>query len=275
MSNFFRRFISQFKEYFLLVILIVISLALLSRNDKPEIKRIRAFAFGSFAVVNNFINYFTGIFKTDSSYDQLKEENARLMLEINRLRKQGIENRNLRAMLSITDTSQYNLIAADVISKLVNKIRGSFILNKGFKNGVRVGMPVVSPDGLVGIISDVTENFSVTKTLYNSSLNIAATVQNVNVDGVLSWNGKELIIKNIPTTYEINVGERVETSDFSTLLPPNIPVGVIDKKESLALGLLHTIYVKPYADIRSASSLFILTIVPSKQINHLEMNLMK
>lgn len=275
MSNFLRRFISQFKEYFLLVILIVISLALLSRNDKPEIKRIRAFAFGSFAVVNNFINHFTGIFKSDSSYDQLKEENARLMLEINRLRKQGIENRNLRAMLSITDTSQYNLIAADVISKLVNKIRGSFILNKGFKNGVRVGMPVVSPDGLVGIISDVTENFSVTKTLYNSSLNIAATVQNVNVDGVLSWNGKELIIKNIPTTYEINVGERVETSDFSTLLPPNIPVGVIDKKESLALGLLHTIYVKPYADIRSASSLFILTIVPSKQINHLEMNLMK
>jgi rod shape-determining protein MreC len=248
---------------------------LLSGNDKPEIKRIRAFAFGSFAVVNNFINYFTGIFKTDPSYDQLKEENARLMLEINRLRKQGIENKNLRTMLSITDTSQYNLIAADVISKLVNKIQGSFILNKGFKNGVQVGMPVVSPDGLVGIISDVTENFSVTKTLYNSSLNIAASVQNINVDGVLSWNGKELIIKNIPTTYEINVGGRVETSDFSTLFPPNIPVGVIDKKESLALGLLHTIYVKPYADIRSASNLFILMIVPSKQINHLEMNLMK
>jgi rod shape-determining protein MreC len=275
MLNFLRRFIYQFKEYFLLVILIVISLSLLASNEKPEIKKIRTFALGSFAAVNNLLNFFTGVFSTDPSIDQLKEENAKLMLELNRLRKQGVENQNLRNMLSVPDTSKYDLIAADVISKLVNKIQGNIILNKGADDGIQVGMPVLNSNGLVGIISDVTENFSVTKTLFNSSLNIAVTVQNINVDGVLSWNGNELIIKNIPTTYEIKVGEKVETSDFSTLLPPNIPIGVISKKESLALGLLHTIYVKPFADIRSVSNVYVLKVVPSKQINQLEMNLMK
>lgn len=275
MLNFLRRFTYQFKEYFLVVILIVISLSLLASNDKPEVKKIRTIGLGSFAAVNSLLNFFTDIFSSDPSIDQLKEENARLMLEVNRLRKQGVENQNLRNMLSIPDTSKYDLIAADVVSKLVNKIQGNIILNKGSVNGIQVGMPVLNSNGLVGIIADVTDNFSVTKTLYNSSLNIAVTVQNINVDGVLSWNGSELIIKNIPTTYEIKVGEKVETSDFSTLLPPNIPIGVISKKESLALGLLHTIYVKPFADIRSVSNVFILKVVPSKQINQLEMNLMK
>lgn len=275
MLNFLRRFIYQFKEYFLLVILIVISLSFLASNEKPEVKKIRTFALGSFAAVNNLLNFFTGVFSSDPSIDLLKEENAKLMLELNRLRKQGVENQNLRNMLSVPDTSQYDLIAADVISKLVNKIQGNIILNKGSDDGIEVGMPVLNSNGLVGIIADVTDNFSVTKTLFNSSLNIAVTVQNINVDGVLSWNGSELIIKNIPTTYEIKVGEKVETSDFSTLLPPNIPIGVISKKESLALGLLHTIYVKPFADIRSVSNVFVLKVVPSKQINQLEMNLMK
>lgn len=275
MLNFLRRFTYQFKEYFLLVILIVISLSLLASNDKPEVKKIRTIGLGSFAAVNSLLNFFTDIFSSDPSIDQLKEENARLMLEVNKLRKQGVENQNLRNMLSVPDTSKYDLIAADVVSKLVNKIQGNIILNKGSVNGIQVGMPVLNSNGLVGIIADVTDNFSVTKTLYNSSLNIAVTVQNINVDGVLSWNGSELIIKNIPTTYEIKVGEKVETSDFSTLLPPNIPIGVISKKESLALGLLHTIYVKPFADIRSVSNVFILKVVPSKQINQLEMNLMK
>ncbi len=275
MFNFLRRFTYQFKEYFLLVILIVISLSFLASNEKPEVKKIRTFALGSFAAVNNFLNFLTGVFSTDPSIDQLKEENARLMLELNRLRKQGVENQNLRNMLSVPDTSKYDLIAADVISKLVNKIQGNIILNKGSNDGIQVGMPVLNSNGLVGIIADVTDNFSVTKTLFNSSLNIAVTVQNINVDGVLSWNGSELIIKNIPTTYEIKVGEKVETSDFSTLLPPNIPIGIISKKESLALGLLHTIYVKPFADIRSVSNVFVLKVVSSRQINQLEMNLMK
>lgn len=275
MLNFLRRFIYQFKEYFLLVILIVISLSFLASNEKPEVKKIRTFALGSFAAVNNLLNFFTGVFSSDPSINQIKEENARLMLELNRLRKQGVENQNLRNMLSVPDTSKYDLIAADVISKLVNKIQGNIILNKGSDDGIQVGMPVLNSNGLVGIIADVTDNFSVTKTLFNSSLNIAVTVQSINVDGVLSWNGSELIIKNIPTTYEIKVGEKVETSDFSTLLPPNIPIGIISKKESLALGLLHTIYVKPFADIRSVSNVFVLKVVPSKQINQLEMNLMK
>jgi cell shape-determining protein MreC len=73
----------------------------------------------------------------------------------------------------------------------------------------------------------------------------------------------------------MKVGDRIETSDFSSLFPPSIPVGIVEKKETNVLGLLHNITIRPFADIPAANNLFILKIVPSKQMNDLEMNLLR
>lgn len=275
MINFLRKFIYQFKEYFLVAILVIISLSLLSSNDESGVKKLRTFALGNFALLNELFGSISDVFTGEPSYDQLKRENAKLMLELNKLRKKGVENNNLRSMLNLQDTSKYKLLAVDVVSKLVNRIQGSFIINKGKKDNILTGMPVIAPQGLVGIISEVADDYSIAKILFNSSLNIAVTIQRINVDGILSWNGRELIIKNIPTTYEIEIGDGVETSDFSSLFPPNIPIGIVSKKEEIALGLLHTLSVQPFADIRSLSNLFVVQIVPSIKINQLEMNLMR
>lgn len=275
MIKFFKRFISQFKEYFLLVFLIIISLSILASNEKPQVKRIRTFALGSFAVINEVVNSIFSVFQKDDSIDELQKKNAELILNLSRLKNYELENKNLRSLLDYKDTASYPLLYADVISKLVNKIQGYFIINRGSSEGVKVGMPVLDDDGLIGVISEVSENYSVVKTLYNSNLNIAVTIQSINVDGVLSWNGSELIIKNIPSTYNVNVGDSVYTSDFSSIFPPEIPVGEVSKKETISLGLLHTLSIKPYTDIYSVNNLFVLMTVTSKEINNLEMNLMK
>ena len=275
MIKFLRRIINNFKEYFLVVFLSIISISLFSTNEKPAIKKIRTFAFGNYAFFNKILNYPLSYLKNDYSLKELEEENAKLMLEINKLRKQGLENENLRSMLNFKDTSKFQLLSADVVSKLVNKTQGNFIINRGSYDGVLIGMPVINDKGLIGIVVDTSKNFSVVKTLYNNNLNIAVTIERLNVDGVLSWNGNELIIKNIPSTYEVKVGDRVITSDFSTILPPQIPVGIISKRESVPIGLLHKLSVKPFVDINSVDNLFVIKIVPSKQINNLEMNLLK
>lgn len=275
MIKFLKRFISQFKEYFLLVFLIIISLSILASNEKPQVKRIKTFALGSFAVINEAVNSIFSLFQKDDSIDELQKKNAELILNLSRLKNYELENKNLRSLLDYKDTASYPLLYADVISKLVNKIQGYFIINRGSSEGVKVGMPVLDDDGLIGVISEISENYSVVKTLYNSNLNIAVTIQSINVDGVLSWNGSELIIKNIPSTYNVNIGDSVYTSDFSSIFPPEIPVGEVSKKETISVGLLHTLSIKPYSDIYSVNNLFVLMVVTSKEINNLEMNLMK
>jgi rod shape-determining protein MreC len=275
MIKFLRRIVIEYKEYLLLIILSVISLTIISSSEKPQIKKVRTFAFGAFAIVDESLNSVLSIFHTDYSRDELIRQNAELMLENNRLRKLGFENSELHSMIAFKDTCRYPLIFTDVVSKLANKISGNFIINRGWADGICIGMPVLTHRGLAGIISEVAENYSVVKTLYNSALNIAVRIQGINIEGILSWDGNELVIKNIPTTYDVKVGDIVETSDFSTAFPPSIPIGVISKKEKITLGLLHNISVKPYTDIYAVHDLFVMKIVPSKQINELEMNLMK
>ncbi len=275
MLNFFRRLAADYKEYILLIVLSVFSLTFLSKNEKPQVKHLRTFAFGNFAVLNEISSSVTSILKNDYSLEELTKENSKLMLEVSRMRKLRSENDELRAMIAFKDTSKYPLIPAKVISKLVNKMHGNFIINRGKSDEIKKGMPVLNEKGLVGLIADVAENYSVVQTLFNSNLNIAIILQRTNVNGILSYDGRELHVKDIPTTYDVQVGDVIETSDFSSLFPPSIPVGIVTKKESNVLGLLHNITITAFANIPGANNLFILKIVPSKQINDLEMNLLK
>jgi rod shape-determining protein MreC len=275
MLKFLKRIFIQFKEYFLLVVLLLISLSLLSTNEKQQSKHLNSFALQNFSFFSEAVNSMTSIFRKDISYAKLKEENAELMLEVNRLRKFSLENEKLRSLIGLRDSSKFPLIPVKVVSKLITKIQGNFIINKGTSNGIIKGMPVISEKGLVGMVMETTDDCSVVRTLNNSNLNVAVTIQRDNVDGVLSFDGKELIIKNIPTSQDIRVGDRVETSDFSSLFPAYVPIGEIIVKKTNDVGLLYNLTVRPFADIPGANDLFVIKIVPSKEINNLEMNLMK
>ncbi|MEK6552353.1 MAG: rod shape-determining protein MreC, partial [Bacteroidota bacterium] len=249
MRKFLRRIVSDYKEYILLIFLSVICLTILAQNEKPAAKHLKTFALGNFAVINEITNSIVSIFKSDESRDELRNENAHLMLELNRLRKYRAENEELRSMIAFKDTSNYPLIPAKIISKLVTKSQGNFIVNRGSNNEIRKGMPVINAKGLVGLIMDVTENYSVVQNLYNSNLSIAVTLQRINVNGILNYDGKNLIIKDIPTTYDVQIGDIIETSDFSSIFPPSIPIGIVSKKESNVLGLLHNLKVEPFVNI--------------------------
>ena len=265
----------QFKEYVLLVVLVIVSLISISLSEKPQAKKLKAFAIANFAILSEITESVASIFSGDVSVEELKLENAKISLQLSKLKKVAAENEELRAMINMRDTSKYPLIPVRIVSKLITKIQGNFIVNRGSGSGLVKGMPVINHQGLVGLIMDVAEDYSVVRTLQNSSLNIAVTLQRSNVDGILSFDGRDLVIKNIPTTYDAKIGDRIETSDFSSLFPPSVPVGVVAKKETNELGLLHSLTVKPFAAIEATNNLFVIGIVPSRQVNHLEMNLLK
>lgn len=273
MQKFFRNLIENFREYITLIALLLISLFLLSINNKPGIAHFRSVSFGMFAYVSSAVHSFTNIFSDDDEIEKLKLANAELMLEVNKLRNYALQNSHLRDMLNMKDTTTYSLIAADVISKLTSKVEGNYIVNAGKDDGVLTGMPVINEMGLIGVIIDVSQNFSSVRTLENINLNIAVTNQRSNIDGILSWNGQRHVIKNIPTTFDMKVGDRIETSTFSTILPPSIPIGVIEEKETEVSGLLSSIYVKPFADVKSVENLFVVKVVKDVQIDSLEINL--
>ncbi|MFC2133314.1 rod shape-determining protein MreC [Bacteroidota bacterium] len=275
MQRFIRRFVLSFKEYFVLVLLLIISLSFLSLNDNAQVKNLKTFTLGYFA----FLNYAaTGAYRIFSDNDEileLKRQNAELMLQVNLLRDYGLENDELKKLLAYEEKSDIQLVPATIVSKLISKVQGNFVINVGRSDSIKVGMPIINGRGLIGLITDVSDNFSVVRTLHNSRLSLAVIDQRSNVAGILDWDGNHLIMKNIPTTHDVKNGDRIITSEFSTIFPPSIPVGYVTDKETNISGLLNNITVKPFVNLNSLKNILVMKIVQSKQINNLELNLLK
>lgn len=273
MRNFFNKIISDFREYIILVILLLISLGVISINDKPSVKKIRTYAFGSFAVLSNITEAVSDFFVNDTELEFYRKKNAELMLEINQLREYGIENAELKKLLSYKDTTSYPLIPATIISKSISKISGDFIINVGHSDSVKIGMPAVNHQGFVGLVVEVAQDYSVVRTLQNHNLKVAVEDQRSGVNGVFGWDGKKFFIKNIPTTYDIKQGDRIVTSTFSTRVPPSIPIGIVAEKDNDLSGILTNVIIQPFVDFNSLKHIYILNVIQHKQIDTYELNL--
>ncbi len=275
MRGTFRKIISEFKGYIILFTLLIISLIILPFNKTSKIENLRAYAFGGFAVINSVVLQIENLFRDESKIQQLGKLNAELMLKINEYRKYGLENIKLKNLLGFKDSSHFPLIAASVVSKLLSKNKGNFIINAGRSDGVNSSMPVITDKGLVGFVVNTAKNFSLVRSLKSSSLRIAVEDFRSKISGILEWNGDKLIINNIPTTVDVKIGDRIITSSFSTIAPPSIPVGIIVKKENTVPGLLSSVVVEPFANIDGARDLFVVKIVENKQIDSLKLNLLR
>ena len=275
MELFVRKLFYKLREYIVLVILLLISLVLLPQNDNEDVKKIKSYAFASFAVITNISSSISDLFDNSDALDEQRMINAELMLQLNSVRDHALENENLKELLEFKAQSVSQLIPTSIIAKNISNIQGSYIINSGWGDNVLRSMPVITNEGLLGIVVEVEEHFSVVRTLYNTSLKIAGTIQRSNIDGVIYWDGQNLIMHNIPTTADIDKGDRVITSTLSSILPPSIPIGLVVKKESNISGILSNIIIDPFVDVLTAKNVFVLEEVRSKQIDKLELNLLK
>jgi len=273
MPSFFNRLWLNFKEYIVLVILLVTSLVILSQSQKPQVQKVRTFAFGTFAIVTSSVSAILEPFRTSFENMRLRETNTRLMLEVNRLREYGMMNEELKRMLSLKDTINYPLVPARIVSKYISNTQGNFIINVGSVNGIKPGMPVINDQGLIGIARSVSEDFTLVRTLNNRELRFAVKNQRSRFDGIVEWNGSNLIIKNVPKTYDMEVGDRIITSDFSTKFPPSIPIGVVSGGTKNTSGIFNNITVSPFVDFVKIENVFVINFIPSVQKNNLELNL--
>ncbi len=272
MFRFLSKVWTNFREYIALVLLILLSLIILSQNKNPNVQKIRAIAFGSFATVTSVISDLMNVTDLKRENEELRETNAKLMLQISRLREFGIVNKELRELLTFKDTTDFPLIPASIVSRSLSMTQNTITLNAGKKDGVLPGMPVVNDKGFIGIVNSISEDFSIARTLNNVDLRLTVMDERSRVNGILKWTGDELIIINIPNTFDVEAGDRIITSDVSSIVPIPIPVGIVEEFRPGETGVFSYIRVKPFADLAPVENVFILAKVKSKQIDNLELN---
>ncbi len=139
------------------------------------------------------------------------------------------DNLRLRSLLSLQKTTDDLKIDSSVISRNTGSWWRKIILNKGSRNGVIIGDAVVGPGGLIGLIDDVSIFTSSVKLLTSSESQVGAWVQRINIHGLIVGVGNDspkLIFYS--KDIDIKVGDLIMSSPASTLLPPNIPIGIVE-----------------------------------------------
>jgi len=147
------------------------------------------------------------------------------LIKLNLLKK---DNKRLREILSLQDSSQKDNISAAVISRKTGSWWRQIILNKGSKDGVEIGSTVIGPGGLLGRVNN-TSLFTSSVTLITSpESKLGVWVNRLQINGLLVGLGDDypsLILYSKDA--DIKVGDFVSSSPASTLLPPNIPIGIV------------------------------------------------
>ncbi|NWG27710.1 MAG: rod shape-determining protein MreC [Ignavibacteriaceae bacterium] len=262
----------NFKEYLVLVVIVILSLTLLTQNNNPQVQKVRAVAFASFATVSSVFYDLFNITQLKNENLILRRTNAELMIQISQLREQGILNRELKGMLNLRDTTTLPIFPATIVSKSLSITQNTITINAGQKDGIKPGMPVISYRGLVGIIQSCSENFSIARTLKNVDLKLTVKNEKNRLNGIMKWDGEKLIIVDVPRTYDFDVGDRIITSEVSSIIPVPIPVGIISNIQEDKTGLLNLIQVTPFEEVLSVENVFILLMVENAEKNNLELN---
>jgi rod shape-determining protein MreC len=263
---------NRFKEYLILTLLVIFSLTLLTQNNNQKIQKVRAVAFGSFAAVSSVFYDFFNITQLKNENKNLREINTELMIQLSMLREQGIINGELRGMLGYKDTSSLPLTPATVVSKSLSITQNTITINEGTLKGIKPGMPVISYKGLVGIIQTCSDDFSIARTLKNVDLKLTVKNEKNRLNGIMKWDGEKLVIVDVPKTYDFDIGDRIVTSEISSIIPVPIPVGIVAKIEEEQTGILNLIYVTPFEEVLTVEHVFVLMLVANDEKNNLELN---
>ncbi len=170
--------------------------------------------------------FWPGHFQKEIILKSIDQEN---LIKLNLLKK---DNLRLRENLSLQKLSNGDSISAAVISRKTGSWWRQIILNKGSKDGVEIGSTVIGPGGLLGRVSSTSLLTSSVKLLTSPESKVGVWIDRIQINGLLVG-----VADDFPTLIlyskdaDIKVGDFVSSSPASTLLPPNIPIGIVKSVE--------------------------------------------
>lgn len=161
--------------------------------------------------------------------EALAAENARLSQDLLRLR-QAMTAAQMDTMRIDTGLQQYKYVVAQVVNNSVFRVNNFLTLDKGRKDGIAPGMGVLAPNGVVGRVKHVSDNYATITSLLNANFKLAVSIKRLNASGTLEWQGGDpglAVLRNIPRHNKPKVGDTLVTSVYSSVFPAGLTIGRI------------------------------------------------
>ncbi|MEX0929046.1 MAG: rod shape-determining protein MreC [Balneolales bacterium] len=255
------------KDHILTSVFIFIALILLVSRHDGGLQNIRKISIAAYSYLEeplaNIRVYRTAL----QTNRQLQEQNIILLDELSRLRSAREQNIELKKLLDFQEESPGRIYPVKIVGKNLTGINNFLTINSGAKDSVEIGMPIVSPEGLVGRVVGVSANYAQVMPFLNPLFRVSARIQQSRVSGIVSWETQkldELVMNFVPQTIPVEIGSIVETSGYSQRFPVNIPIGQVTHTEPDPGLQTQRIYLKPFVSLYEIAEVAVMmhTIEP-------------
>lgn len=204
-----------------------------------------------------------------SENDLLKQRVSELEIELNQKRDLATENERLKSLLELKDQTNYKTVPATVIARDPSAWFNSVIVNAGSNAGVKLNMPVVTKDGVVGRVVATSPFTSQVLLLTDDKSAAAAIVGQVgqsNASGVIKGTGDNGVLQMsyVLGQETVNIGEPIYTTGQDKIYPPGLKVGEVAEVKAGSATASQIIYVKPGAPLGSLKEVSVLLYEPQQ-----------
>ncbi|MBO6027229.1 MAG: rod shape-determining protein MreC [Bacteroidales bacterium] len=197
------------------------------------------------------------------------------------------ENAQLRRQLAVvTDTTKgylevinadtiYEFIPARVVNSTVNRPNNYIMINKGIADGIEKDMGVISSNGIVGIVSDVSPHYASVMSLLHSYTTISVRFKDSQQLANLRWentNYRYGIIDDIPTHLRLRQGDTIVTSSYSYIFPENLMAGTVMELIPSPSGTLNKAKIRFATDFSSLKNVYVIRHTNKAELDELLKN---
>lgn len=190
----------------------------------------------------------------------LKKRIAELQEENHQMKELKFSNERMRDLLHFREKNSPSMIGAEVIGQDPSSWFKSVTLNKGERDGVKSGMAVVSPRGVIGQILKTAPHYSTVLLITDYNSAIDSIVQRTRAKAIVEGKGENRCqLKYLLRMEEVTVGDVVITSGLIGNFPKGLLVGEVRKVEKHGYGVFQYAELVPGVDLTRLEEVFVIT----------------
>lgn len=264
-------FIQRYQFTFLFLIFLVISFVLIYNNNYFQRSRIVSTTGNMTGKFNRLYSNFSDYFNLRMANEQLAAENARLRAML-RMRTKAIPD----SLVFRENASTLRYISARVVSNSVQFRNNYFMIDKGYRHGVEKDMGVITSNGVVGIIVDVSENYSSGISILHKDAKFSGRIKkndqlvNVSWDG---WNYRLGDLQHIPSHVSLVPGDTILTSGNSQIFPEGIMIGTVEYIDDELENLFKKGKIRFSVDYNQITYVYVVENVRKDEVERLKMSM--
>ncbi|NTU69118.1 MAG: rod shape-determining protein MreC [Chlorobiaceae bacterium] len=260
------RFIARHSAYLFFLLFCGLSILIMQLQRKETLDAIRVRSTELNASVSEQFLGFGDVFSLRDENDRLLLQNARLFAKVIREDTALRDTRDLNGVLKRDSTRVGRFFVARIVDRRFSPMDNMLVINAGSSDGIEKEMAVLTPEGLVGRVTAVSQNYARVMPVINKDFKVSVVSDSSGTLGVLSWKGgNEYLahLENVPSSSRLKVGERLTTSDHSTFAIRGLPVGRVARISGSKL--FSDVDVRLAVDFPSLSYVLVSSAKPSRE----------